>query len=255
MLPTTSTPISPSALAVQALGMQPQGVPSPREGICAMCAAPIAVGDLFVRTEYGQNFTDDASLAARGSGMLCGHCATAKTVGSMRLMQKAVFTREGAYPLAKDIHRAWFLLTPPEPPFVAVVSNSMQQHLVWRTPVSWSKDLFHVRFGGHLFKIRRPVLLEALDACAKFMSSQPENAGKTGDAIRKHPYVLLSRDAEELTHGVLRSDLGPTPAILHRLTPGEVWALATLAKAKTPSPEKPQRLTADTQTAEESADE
>lgn len=233
--------IFPTQLAVEALGLTATGVPSTRESSCCMCSAPIHKGDLYVHPDFGKGFMDATSLASR-SGAVCGFCATSKQIAVLRNMQKAVFSKDGAFPLAKDVHRAWFLLTPPEPPFVAVISDAMTQHLVWRTPVSWSKDVFVVRLGQQLLKIRRPMLIKAVESAADFMANDEKNS-KSKNPM-KHPFATLSRELDGLSHGAIRPEfIGRVPDILLKLTPGELWAMATLAKRDTPIPEAPEKIT------------
>ena len=234
-------------LALEALGGARVGTPWRIATRCACCGAPIAEGDLAVPTSFGNNFTDDLSLATR-SGVVCGACAPFLTIGPMRALQKVVVTRDGAYPLAKDVHRAWFFLTPPEPPYVAVVSDSMLQHLVWRTPVTLSNDLQIVRLGQRLLTIRRPVLLAALDWAREAMLATLEPGQPAPENFARHPYVSLDREMTGTAHARIRNDVAAAPraapwlAKLRELTPGETWALATLAKRAGVTPEQPERL-------------
>lgn len=232
--------LSSTQLATEALQVKPIGVPSPINTHCCMCALNIKKGDLYTKADFGSSFMDGPSLASK-SGCVCGYCSAAKQVDVLRYMQKAVFTPTGAYSLAKDVHRAWFLLTPPEPPFVAVVSDTMIQHLIWRTPINYSKDVFVVRLGQRLLKIRRPVLIKAVEESASFMENESVNT-KLAQPM-KHPFASLSREVDGLSHGQIRNEFtGRVPKILLTLTPGELWAMATLAKRDTPTPEQSEKI-------------
>lgn len=237
--------IYPTTFALEALGGAPTGAPSPVKTRCSCCGRPIAAGEPAAPTGFGPSFMDDLSLAAR-TGVVCGWCVPFLSAEVMRATQKVVITREGVFPLAKDVHRAWFLLTPPEPPYVAVVSDTMIQHLVWRTPVTLSNDLQIVRLGQRLLKIRRGVLLDALKWAQEAIACI--DASKTAEKPTRHPYVSLDREMASFTHGLFRTDVARDPraepwlARLRKLTLGETWALATLAKRETPTPEKPESL-------------
>ncbi|MFG1187906.1 type IV CRISPR-associated protein Csf1 [Xanthobacter aminoxidans] len=267
--------IYPSDIALAGGGLSAVGSPWNDASVCACCGKPIAAGDLAVPSPFGPTFTDDLSLAAR-SGVVCGACAVLLGAGALKLFQKAVVTRDGIFPLAKDAHRAWLFLTPPEPPFVAVVSTTMQQHLIWRTPVTVSKDLLIVRLGQRIMRIRRPVLLAAIEWCeqagvafqvavaaqsaAQAASSaaevpaggkrprKPTKAQQAAELAPPHPFVELDREASSLRHGVIRSDMEAVPearpylARLRALNPGELWALASLVKRNRPTPEQPPNI-------------
>lgn len=251
--------VSPTAFALEAMGGRPVGAPARLRTRCACCGQGIEPGEPSTPTGFGPSFNDGASLAAR-SGVLCGSCPPFLTGPGLRATQKVVITRDGAFPLAKDVHRAWFFLTPPEPPYVALVSDSMLQHLIWRTPLTLSNDLQIVRLGPKLLRIRRRVLIEALDwareAIEAIAPSRPEAAeaktvrtkSKPAKPPARHPFVSLDREMGSPTHGLLRADVARDPRAtpwierLRTLTSGELWALATLAKREAPVPEKPDLL-------------
>lgn len=267
-----------SDLAVSALGIEPEGVPWPREATrCACCGKPVLPGDLAVRDKdrFGQQFTDGPSLACKGSGAVCGSCSAVMNAKPLRALQHAVVTAKAAYPIRKDVHRSWFLLTPPEPPYVVVVSDTKQAHLVWRTPVTMDNNLVVVRLGARLLRIRRWVLDQALRDC-QLVADAVNAARVAGDAQGgrkraeveglRHPFVALARDFDEPAHGVLRrevasederspeSGVGRAVARLKRLGPGELWALATLAKRNIEQPEKPAPISLEAVPEEEEAE-
>lgn len=264
--------IYPSDIAIAGAGLRPAGVTWNVATRCACCGKPIAPGDLASPTSFGPSFTDDLSLAAH-SGVLCGACEPLMRVDVMRFFARVVVTREAVFPIGTDIHRAWFLLTPPEPPFVAVVATTQLQHLVWRTPVTVSRDLLVVRLGQQLLRIRRQVMLDALGWCQEVMEAYEAHlqAGAAPDsqsgakkakagrgrpaktvvpkaAAARHPFMSLDRNMDDPRHGVIRPEIAAMPAAraaldrLTHLTPGEMWALATLAKRNAPVPEAPEPL-------------
>jgi len=227
---------SPSRFACEALGLKPAGTPWRGETslTCTLEGTEIAPGDWMDGWIPGQNFTDDTDLAAR-SGVISGWVSVFMRKPVMIKTQRCVFTTEGCYSLATDASRAWLLLTPPKPPWLAVIGDSTLQHLVWRTPLTLDNDLMRIRLGKEaVLTIRRPFLLEALNRIQDERARNPEF---------RHGFVFLDREAKDAMHGIVRRD---TPEELSKffktLTNGEIWALAILAKANTPVPTMPESV-------------
>lgn len=260
-----STVLYASDLAVSALGLKPEGAPWAREAThCACCGRPILPGDKAVRDSdrFGPSFTDGPSLACKGSGAVCGACSTIMNAAPLRALQCAVITEREAYPIGKDVNRSWFLLEPPEPPYVVVVSDTNQAHLVWRTPVTVDNNLVVVRLGARLMRIRRAILEQAVKDCltaANAVNERRESSaakGRKATVIEglRHPFVRLSRELDDARHGVLRHEVAaaaesePESAVgsavrrLLALGTGELWALATLVKRKPAEPERPEPI-------------
>lgn len=250
-------PLYASELAAQALNLEPQGTPhSGQDTCCAMCACSIRVGELSAKLRPSQTFTDWANLTP--SEHLCGWCSVSTEQVNMRPLQRAVITRDGVYPISTDDHRAWFLLTPPEPPYAVVISNRSVMgtfHLHWRTPVTLDNNLILVRADDQLLHIRRPVLLAAISdaqelATLMHQARAAKNSRTAQTSTARHPFVSLDRSLSDTRHGRLRDDALAAGvhrpeliARLRQLTAGELWALATLAKANTPTPTKPEIIT------------
>lgn len=178
----------------------------------------------------------------------------------MRELQRAVITTLGIYSISTDDARAWFLLTPPEPPFVAVLqtrSPTSTFHLHWRTPVTIDKALLHIRVDDRLLQIRTETLYKAVEDCQIVADAMQalRPAAKKRDVLH-HPFLFLDRALTDSSHGNLHHDanaLLEDPSTskniinalgrLQQLTTGELWGLATLAKAKLPLPTKPPCVT------------
>lgn len=250
-----------SEIAAQAMRLAPEGLPHKAEEMpCAMCGRPIHEGDLSVRYRPGKGFTNQLSMTP--SDHICGWCNATIRKESIMQLQQAVITPRGIYSLGKDVHRAWFLLTPPQPPYVVVISLKSAMaatHLHWRTPVTLSNELVVLRIGDDLTRIRRRVLMRALEAAPELLSEMdkisppPAKCGK-GETLRpKHPFESLSRTLDGASHGRLRQaawQVGQArPELLEPfmdLTSGELWALSTLAKSKADKepPLQPELITA-----------
>lgn len=204
---------------------------------CAFCGKPIRTGDLYEpATALGEYFSDTRDLADN-TRMSCPACSAVRTKKAMFALQRALVTDYGIYSIAPAAARSWLFLTPPEPPFVAVLTTATLQHLIWRTPVTLSSDLIVIRHGARLHTIRPRLVAEARDVCLRLRDADPK--------IKNGPYVLLDRAEEAPTHGLLREQVWQTMsqeerAIFNRLTPGEVWALAHVISV---SPSQPQPVT------------
>lgn len=148
---------SPSKLAHEALGIYAE--PGPVEGSfeCALCQHEFMNGGYHYKPSPKFNNFSDTSP----SDKFCKHCKVV-TTGSQFILQNkcAVYTEKGVYSLNKDIDLAAFIFHPPEPPFVAVFGMIKQQHLVWRTPVSNSIELFSFRLGDYLYVVERQKVLD-----------------------------------------------------------------------------------------------
>lgn len=254
--------IYPSDIAIEGARLQPDGVPWTGPATkCACCGKPVLPGDIAVRDKdrFGQSFMDGPSLAAKGSGAVCGACSAIMNAKPLIKLQSVVVCKDGAYSIGKDVNRAWFLLTPPEPPWVAVVSDTTQAHLIWRTPVTVDNELMIVRLGARLLRIRRQRLWQAIEDCqvaANALIVQREASGKrsASDAVGdlRHPFVALGREFDRPGQGILRpdfvkaascsEDLAAVMRRLNDLSPGELWALATLVKRKVEEPVKPEPI-------------
>lgn len=154
-----------SVVILQALGQDPDGVPAKEEGACALCGLRINPGEFCAPLALGPAFMDDLSLAARGSQIVCGHCGPLLTAKGLMTTGYGAFSPAGHAPFRKWADIARLLTDPPEPPFVMTYATSNNQHMAWRSPVNLSRDLFYVRVGLRDLKIRRKVLLAAVDTC------------------------------------------------------------------------------------------
>lgn len=252
-------PPTASQLAMQALNLpvsetfKAQCRPIVAPGRCTFCGVPLPIGEYVVAKPYGDSFMDDLSLAAR-TNLACAACYTIAGKGCKDILTAlltVVVTADGVYPIRKDCHRTWFLLTPPEPPFVAMIGLTKSQHLAWRTPVTLDKRLITVRLGEELVTIRHPYLLQAVAVCHRAAArlNAHETTRKKAGKTWSHPFAFLDREAKVPDHGLfhdkaralagLDSELAADLDFLAGCTKGELWALATLVKSTPEAPERP----------------
>ena len=159
---TINPNLTSSELICRALKAKPAGVPAEKPGVCALCGAKIKIGDLCAPLKCGPGFMDDLDLAARGSQIICGWCVPHLEVEGLRASGYGAFSLQGTLPFRKWENIASALASPPEPPFVLVQATANNQHMAWRAPVNWSREMFYVRVGLRDLKIRRKYLLEAV---------------------------------------------------------------------------------------------
>lgn len=231
----------PSEVIASALALKPEvSLPiwkkSPTH--CSHCGIVIAEGEPYSPLKAGAFFSDTRDLA-EGNALVCWRCVHLRSKVLMNGLSFTVTTKDNIYPIAKDVHKAWLLLAPPEPPFVAVHSSSTMQHLAWRTPVTLSKDLIYLRYGPALYTIR-PALLNRAMQIAESLSVRAGEAWMTP--------MFLDRKADEEYHGRLNPKAAPLLTEDERefflnLGAGERWALAYLMHSKRPTPEKPEPIT------------
>jgi len=147
---------SPSKLAALALGKDITRGDVDQAFRCVMCGHRYEGNGHHYKPS--QKFNNHSDLYP--SKILCGYCKTVTTGSDFILKNKcAVYFEEGVISLNKDIDIAAFLFHPPKPPFLAVYGTTKQQHLVWRTPVSQSTEMFHFRIGDYLYSVDRNVAL------------------------------------------------------------------------------------------------
>jgi CRISPR type IV-associated protein Csf1 len=240
--------ISPSQIAVQAAGRPPMGVlKAPTSGRCAMCGQTHAEGELVTPFAPEDSFTDYGSLKAPASKVLCGWCAATWNADFTQKALKTVMCKDGVFAAASNADIAYWLKNPPEGQWIWVMGDQKRQHIVWRATVNASTEMFQVRLGESNMTVRRKKVVEAVDAARRLATAA--SVGRKGAPL-KSPFLRLSRDLDDPSHGAIRRDLHRRAAtepdiqkdiaIVQSCTPGELWAL-TAALYAAPSVERPAR--------------
>lgn len=193
---------------------------------CVMCAAPLAAGaaaNVLTKHTFDAAFNNRLDLRALTGKFVCGHCEALWTKDWLQKYSKTFATTDGVFKFASNDQQAAFLLNPPEPPFAAIFSTRQQQHMIWRTPVSLSREIYTVRVDGDLLTIRQAMLMEGLRAyqhAISVMANTPHP--RTGRKL-KPPAALFSRELAMSTMGSVRDDV---IELLH--STGDTWVVDTL---------------------------
>ena len=198
----TTRSLSPSAIARLGLGLPPaEGPAADNDTTCMACGATIAAGEPAVPWKPSKSTFTDWPHLERQTGVVCRDCGPFLENRVLTKTQKCVVSRAGAWSLAKDAHRVWWLTDPPKTPFVAVISDSMKQHLVWRAQPTLDRDLLHLQLGRRTLTIDRPRALEAVDWCREIVDvARVDEAIELREASVDKTIILLEgiRSAEEL---------------------------------------------------------
>lgn len=243
-----------SELATQALNLEPVG--TPHEGpqcVCSMCQRQILPGALSTLKKLPGTFLDFGHLAP--SDYLCGFCAAAATQSVMRELQRSVITAKGIYNLNTDDSRAWFWLTPPEPPYAVVINHSTMAafHYFWRTPVTLDNEFVQFNLDDVVYQVRRSRIRKALEYAKVIVDKAPSLPKRK--TVLKSPFVVLARDPSKkatMSNGHLSRDTlelaGLYPECkeaadyLQSLTPGELVALSPMLKQNPATPVRPELI-------------
>jgi CRISPR type IV-associated protein Csf1 len=225
---------------------------------CSACGVHIAAGDDMAWLRPNQkSFTDWQYLTHEsfddGAVPVCPHCAALFGQAFVQQIQSraaaAVYSNEGAWMLTRDSERKWFLLTPPNPPYVAMIATTMGQHVAWRAPLTLDNNLIRIAVGRRVITINRPRLMEASSLCFgiadRVRAEMKKPDGKPVTLVPNHPFVALDRKMEVSAHGVIRpsirkwmssNEMDAEIAMLESLGDGELWGLSVLNKAKIEDP-------------------
>jgi len=238
---------SASYLARNALGLEPSGDSHAiGDSPCVWCGRRIKEGEPVTHWFDNGTFMDwpSLSISTTVGDYICCDCSPLWGRVAMQKVTKAVICNEGVYPVKTLAERAYFLLEPPEPPFLFAVSDTTnQQHIWWRTPVNHDRDNFAVQVGLRTHWIRRRRLLGLNQLVREFKDL---NYGPSGKG--RLPF-LADLDGIEPFQGQLLADSRTKHYIwpetlrdrIETLSAGEIWALTTICIGQ--NPVKPTRLT------------
>lgn len=243
MTPVHAPSLSPSAIAVQAMGYPLPELPVAQEdGVCGLCGTPIHKGVTPVRQfEPSPEFGAHKHIHPSRSAWICAPCAvvTSGASGFMTRFSRALFNPTHAYRLSSAEDVGW-MLTLAEPPFVAIFNTRSSAHMIWHAPVSYSRHEFGIVLGNTSASIRPDAVLAAYGALSRLCDVSNE-------ALRSHYQwpVFNLRMYDDLvdicrlipTHErVLRDSVDPLVVAdlrtFDNLNQAERWALSALLLAR-----------------------
>lgn len=231
-----------SQLFRRAAGIEPQGVPAPKDCKCAMCGAALQAGEpvnALNKDTFGESFNNKLDIHEEGD-VLCGDCAALWQRDFLMKYSKTYATRDGVFKLASNEDIQAFILTPPEPPFVAVYNTRQQQHMIWRTPLCLNTEVLIVRLDDEILHIRRALVLEAVPAWQRTLAKMKELGFKGMPAYPER--TLASRSTGSVRSDVAKriseeSETGARDiATLKSLRVGEWWAMCAINKVDRDAP-------------------
>jgi CRISPR type IV-associated protein Csf1 len=225
-----------------ASGRAPTGTPLKKAAQCAMCGGHLLPGELFVpitQDTFGESFNNKLDVKV-DSAVICGDCDVLWVKEFLQNYSKSYASVDGVFKFASNEDVQAFLLTPPKPPFVAIFSTRQQQHMIWRTPVSYSAEVAFVRVDDEVVKINVARALEGARAW-QLAERRMKELGLKG------PPAILDRSLGAPDMGTVRRDVtlamkkdgGANAQVvdtLNALGMGEWWALCALRYVKLDEP-------------------
>lgn len=177
---------SSSAFAVKSIKDTPAESGDIENFTCNLCATKQDAGG--IKYKASSKFNNQADT--QGTDVICPSCSTVTSgMNYILRLKNAVYSERGAIRIAKDLDLATFLLHPPKPPFLAVFGMTKQQHLVWRTPITFDEDLISFRLGDWLGLVDRKKVIE----CAKLYNDALSalNQHRANEKPKKKPVPSL----------------------------------------------------------------
>ncbi|WP_186214759.1 type IV CRISPR-associated protein Csf1 [Burkholderia gladioli] len=225
--------LSPSRIYCEAAGIKPAGnaVSSHRQS-CAMCGGLIDTDDPCTsgRGLFNDAFNNKTDLV-QGATHVCGWCFPLWEKDWLQKYSKTYANSEGVFKLASNLDMARFIWLPPATPFVAILSTSQQQHLIWRASVNYQRNVIMLRMGDELLSIRRTFLLDHVLPAWRSLCNLVEKLDLKGlpapldRELGKQGMGMVRADVAEKAEAAGLSDAVVT---LQKQTAGEWWALNVL---------------------------
>jgi len=256
--------VTSSELACISTNTKPIGTrKATANGHCGVCGGAIRAGDLVDDMVFGASFSNHNELADEMADDKCGYCAAILSNTKFILnFSTCVYTKKEAFPFGKKINRAWFLINPPTPPFAITVQATKSQHVVWRAPVSLSKEVFYVQLGDNTLKIRHKFLMNAINTTTLLRDAYEKQLEDIAFKTKKKAKKTDRNKLRPLNYGEMKGQmlkLGQLQywvkklikegyvtekdiASLKALNWGEAWALDTASTEGNAAPEKPDTL-------------
>jgi CRISPR type IV-associated protein Csf1 len=177
---------------------------------CAVTGIPIDSGDIVHTFSLGKNFNDQWSLHDMTLPYVLPEVAFSMTAYAIRTSFSTVVSEDGVEKISKLADFADKLLHPPCPPFAFCYGNAKQQHLLWRTPVNYSRAVFDIRVGKRILTIDLGEVLEAYGYTQSIFSEKGIYQDPKKKIPLASPYVIRGVDTVSLkndTIGVIRKEV------------------------------------------------
>lgn len=237
--------ISPTKLLTESLLIAKEGSQlADHTGRCVMCGAEYHKGEIVEPFAPADSFTEYADLQNPTGTHICGACKAVWRKEFMQSYTKNIVSKDGLFPFFSNNDVAYWLKNPPAPPFMMFISTQQLGHVIWKVPVSLSRDVFFVRYDDKVFAIRHARLMEGLEAAnlidaalkakASLQAGQDTKKKKKEKLYFESPFVL-DRNLERSSHGFLKDAVvemaqddpavAGAVAVLRSLNAGEIWAL------------------------------
>lgn len=215
--------------------------PIPEASHCTLCAAELPAGSPALPWSPGASFNNWGDL--QPTTHICQDCIPLLK-GSTFLQQyaKGVVSQGRWYRFHTNNEIAYWALNPPEPPFIMFFGTAKMHHIIWRTPVSLSRELFQIRFGEQVFVIRHALLTVAHEAALAFIEAAQQKGSTTAASTLLFRYPARDLDGVDALAWQPAALADPAHGHLFRsLNLGERWLLACIQRA-TDLTTPPQRL-------------
>ena len=233
----------------------PPAIASEVDQICALTGETVPAGvEGLVPWKAGLTFRDQYDIVDRTADYVAQETAAILERPYMQKYSKSVISPDGWFKFATTHNVAWFLLNPPTPPFVMIFGLAKMEHLLWRTPLSLSREVFFIRLGQRLLRVRRQALMaihEAQEPCVEAINAWCEEQQLTPI---KAPFLPIGRELNIATSGMLHPRVYEAASAgvreaqdyfdrFRQLSSGELWALGRIHAARnleltTPEPIK-----------------
>lgn len=204
---------------------------------CGVCGGEIQSGDPCDDLVFPSSFTNQRELANFSAPYRCLGCSSVMADKRFQMqLSTVVITPDSIFPFAKKIHRGYFLLNPPNPPFSMVIGVSKQQHVIWRSPVNLDNKRFQIQLGDERITIRHNFLIDAVNAVKSIHSSdlgaileKKQIPKKTSSPFTFSNMKSARSKQSEWTNWAVKlsgSDLYANEfKVLNQLSSSEAWAL------------------------------
>mgnify|MGYP001401841917 CR=1 FL=1 len=210
---------------------------------CGVCGVHIKKGDPADPMELPDTFTNNRDLADFSAPYRCHGCAAVMT--DQRFQQKYsahIFCEDGMFPANKKIHRGYWLMNPPKPPYLFILGVTKSQHVAWRAPINVSEDIILIRHGDDVLKIRKKQLHQAVNVTHELRVTAEKMAIERGDPKKKikdtqtlKPFTYSDLKGQRVNQSEPQrwlmelikesEDAAKLAEPLFTLTPHECWAL------------------------------